>query len=89
MFGVHSDVGEVARGLGIEEPAQGVFDVVAVKPGFDLEEEARLHAHAAEGEPLAFEIGHGVAVLVGEVEVVLVVIEDPLRLRPSGDRLRG
>ncbi len=84
MLGVHMDIREVADGNGIEHGAKGVLDVVALKIGLDLEQETGLHGHAAAPEPIAVEVIEGVAVLVGEIEIVFVILQNPFRLGANG-----
>ncbi len=89
VLGVHADVREIADGLAVEERAQSVLDIVAVEVRFHVQQQAGLHGHAAAAEPVLVEIVQGVAVLVGEIEVVLVILDDPGGLVRTSDRARA
>src|ERR1044071_2326013 len=80
MFGVHSHIRKVADCFRIEECAQGVFNIVPIEVRFNIEEQASLHGHTPAAEPLFLEIGYCVPVLIREIEVIFVILEDPIGL---------
>ncbi len=83
VLGVHAHVGKVAHGLSIKKSAQGVLYLVAVEIRLHVEEQTGLHGHAASVEPMFIEIIQRVAVLVGEIQIVFVVFENPFGLLRS------
>ena len=79
MFGVHPHIREVTHRFGIEERAQGVLYIIAVKIRLDIEQQAGLHRHAAAVEPMLLEIIDRVTVLIREIEIIFVIFDDPIR----------
>ena len=83
------DIGKMAHGDGIEHRAQGLFHVVAIEVGLDVQQEAGLHRHAAATEPVLVKIIDRVTKTAGEIKVVFVIFQYPFRFRGTRRQRAG
>ncbi len=79
VFSHHTGVGEVTDGKCVEVGTEEVFGLIAEQVRDRITKEVGLHRYAAPAEPVSFEFlaDDIIAVLLGDIKVVLEVLDNP------------